>query len=78
VMSLILPYLETFDLRQKTVYSTIALAGTRFANEINAVTTSELWTYAATATLYAAAYVFFALCAGMWSFQTRELGGAEG
>lgn len=78
LMSLILPYLETFDLRQKTVYSTIALAGTRFADEINAVTPGQLWLYAATATLYALAYIAFALCAGMWSFQTRELGGGEG
>jgi hypothetical protein len=27
---------------------------------------------------YAAAYSLFALAVGMWLFQTRELGGAEG
>jgi ABC-type transport system involved in multi-copper enzyme maturation permease subunit len=77
-LSLVLPYLEVFDLRQKTVYSKIALAGTEFANDINAVTPGQLWMYVAIALLYAAAYSAFALSAGMWSFQTRELGGAEG
>jgi ABC-type transport system involved in multi-copper enzyme maturation permease subunit len=77
-LSLVLPYLEVFDLRQKTVYSQVALAGTEFANDINAVTPGQLWLYAAIALLYAAAYSAFALSAGMWSFQTRELGGAEG
>jgi ABC-type transport system involved in multi-copper enzyme maturation permease subunit len=77
-LSLVLPYLEVFDLRQKTVYSKIALAGTEFAHDINAVTPGQLWLYAAIALLYAAAYSALALTAGMWSFQTRELGGAEG
>ncbi|MCC6239750.1 MAG: ABC transporter permease subunit [Phycisphaerales bacterium] len=77
-LSIFLPYLEVFDLRQKTVYSKIALTGTSFANDINAVTVSQLWFYVAAALLYAVAYSAFALSAGMWSFQTRELGGAEG
>lgn len=78
LMSLILPYLEAFDLRQKTVYSTIALAGTPLAEQINAVTTGQLWGYAGTAALYAISYAAFALTLGLLSFQTRELGGAEG
>ncbi len=77
-LSLLLPYLEVFDLRQKTVYSKIALAGTEFANDINAVTPGQLWLYVGMALLYAIGYSAFALSAGMWSFQTRELGGAEG
>lgn len=78
LLSLLLPYLEAFDLRQKTVYSTIALAGTQFADQINAVTTGQLWGYAGLAALYALTYVLFALSLGMLSFHTRELGGAEG
>src|SRR5690606_19158611 len=38
VISIVLPYLETFDLRQKTVYSRIAWAGSEFAQDVNAVT----------------------------------------
>ncbi len=77
-LSLVLPFLEVFDLRQKMVYSKVALAGTEFANDINAVTPGQLWMYVGVALLYALAYSAFALSAGMWSFQTRELGGAEG
>ena len=78
VISLILPYLETFDLRQKTVYSTIRLSGTMYANDLLGVTMGEIWMNTAVAALYAAAYAAFALAAGMWLFQSRELGGAEG
>src|SRR2546421_3483752 len=78
IISLVLPFLETFDLRQKTVYSTIKLAGTMYANDPRGVTMGEIWAYTGVATLYAAAYAAFALAIGMWLFQTRELGGAEG
>src|SRR5439155_1007893 len=78
LMSLLLPFLETFDLRQKTVYSTIKLAGTMYANDPRGVTMGEIWAYTGVAALYAAAYAAFALAIGMWLFQTRELGGAEG
>jgi hypothetical protein len=78
IISTILPYLETFDIRQRTVYSTIALAGTSFAHDLNAVSLSGIWIYVGVAALYAIAYSVFALSAGMWLFQTRELGGAEG
>ena len=77
-LSVLLPYLEVFDLRQKMVYSQIALAGTEFANDINAVTPAQLWLYTAIAVLYAVAYSTLALGCGLWSFRTRELGGAEG
>jgi ABC-type transport system involved in multi-copper enzyme maturation permease subunit len=78
IISLVIPYLETFDLRQKTVYSTIKLAGTMYASDLRGVTMGEIWSNTAVAALYAAAYAAFALAVGMWLFQTRELGGAEG
>jgi ABC-type transport system involved in multi-copper enzyme maturation permease subunit len=78
VISLILPYLETFDLRQKTVYATIKLANTMYANDARGVTMGEIWSYTGVAALYAVCYAAFALAVGMWLFQTRELGGAEG
>jgi ABC-type transport system involved in multi-copper enzyme maturation permease subunit len=78
VISLVLPYLETFDLRQKTVYATIKLANTMYANDPRGVTMGEIWSYTGVAALYAVCYAAFALAVGMWLFQTRELGGAEG
>jgi len=78
-ISTVLPYLETFDLRARTVYSKIALAGTQFADEkFGTVQLSQIWTYVAIAAVYAAVYAIFALSAGMWIFQNRELGGGEG
>jgi ABC-type transport system involved in multi-copper enzyme maturation permease subunit len=77
-LSVVLPFLETFDLRQKTVYAPIALAGTMFAQDVRAVTLGEIWRYVAVAGLYALLYTSFALTAGMLMFQNRELGGAEG
>ncbi len=78
ILSLVLPYLETFDLRSLTVYSPIAIAGTEFAANPQAVQLSTIWGYFAIATLYGIFYAAFALAVGMWMFQTRELGGAEG
>ena len=81
--ALIFPYLATFDLRSLTVYRTVALRGTQFFPAANAphadvVYPGQMWAYVGLATLYGIAYSAFALCAGMWSFKTRELGGAEG
>ena len=39
---------------------------------------SVTWAYTGVATLYAICYAAFALAIGMWLFQSRELGGAEG
>jgi ABC-type transport system involved in multi-copper enzyme maturation permease subunit len=75
-VSTILPYLEHFDLTGATVYSRIAVA--QFATDRSAVPLSVIWGYVAFASGYAAVYVGLALTAGMWLFQTRELGGAEG
>ena len=78
VVSVLLPYLEAFDLRNLTVYRPIALVGTEFAADPNATSVGTIWAYLGVAGLYAVAYATFALAAGMWLFQTRELGGAEG
>lgn len=78
-ISTVLPYLETFDLRSRTVYAKIALAGTHFADEkFGTVQLSQIWTYVGISAVYAAVYAAFALSAGMWIFQNRELGGSEG
>jgi ABC-type Na+ efflux pump permease subunit len=78
VISSVLPFLETFDLRQKTVYSTIKLAGTMYEADPRGISMGEIWSYTGVAGLYAVCYAAFALALGMWLFQTRELGGAEG
>jgi hypothetical protein len=78
IVGTVLPFLEVFDLRQKAIYSKIALAGTQFAADVNAVALGEIWKYVFIAILYAAAYAVFALSIGLLLFQNRELGGAEG
>jgi ABC-type transport system involved in multi-copper enzyme maturation permease subunit len=78
LFSLILPYLETFDLRKWTVYSRIALPGTEFVYDATAVHLADVWKYVGIASVNAIAYAAFALAIGMLLFQSRELGGAEG
>lgn len=78
LISLLLPYLETFDLRQKTVYSPIKLAGTMYASEPAGVTLGEIWSYTGVSAIYATCYAAFALAIGMLLFEGRELGGGEG
>jgi ABC-type transport system involved in multi-copper enzyme maturation permease subunit len=77
-VSLILPYLEVFDVRQAAIMGVVSVPGTRFADDVRAVTQGALWFYVGAAAIYAIAYSGFALSAGMWLFQTRELGGGEG
>ena len=77
-IGIVLPFLETFDLRSKTIYSHIALAGTEFASDINAVPPGQILRYLGIAAIYAIAYITFALSVGMLLFQNRELGGGEG
>lgn len=77
-LSALLPYLETFDLRELTIYKKIAVAGDLFSTDPTATPLSTIWGYLGVSTLYAIAYAAFALCIGMWMFQNRELGGAEG
>lgn len=76
-ISLVVPYLEPFDDRPRTVYALVAVPGFAYAHN-SAVKLSQVWAYAGTASLYAICYVTFALAVGMWLFQSRELGGAEG
>jgi len=77
-LGLLLPSLDKFDLRDLTLLSSIRLSGTAFAQDTRAVPLGALWLYVGIAGLYAITYATFVLCAGMWSFQTRELGGGEG
>ncbi|HEX8522539.1 MAG TPA: ABC transporter permease subunit [Tepidisphaeraceae bacterium] len=77
-VSSLLPYLETFDLRQKTVYAIIKLPNTMYAGDPRGVSLGEIGSYVGVSFIYAAAYAVFALGVGMWLFQTRELGGSEG
>ncbi len=78
IVSLILPFLQTFDLRPLTVYKPIGLAGTPFAQDPQSVALGTIWKCVAVAVLYGITYSAFALSAGMWLFQSRELGGSEG
>jgi hypothetical protein len=77
-ISLLLPYLETFDLQNKTVYSVIRVAGTVYAQDPRGVGLGEIWGYTAVAAAYAICYAAFALGLGMLLFEGRELGGGEG
>ena len=72
-----LPFLQIFDLREHTVYGTIRVPGTMFA-QTGSVGMATVWGYVGLAALYAVAFSTFALAAGLVSFGRRELGGAEG
>jgi ABC-type transport system involved in multi-copper enzyme maturation permease subunit len=76
LVSITLPYLEAFDVRSLAIYHPVAMF--EFANDPTAVPLSTLFTYLLISAAYAIAYATFALSVGMWLFQTRELGGAEG
>ena len=76
--SWLLPFLRVFDLRSMTVYKEIAVPGTAYVNTPGAIPMHVIWTGVAIALGYAIAYAAFALGAGMWLFETRELGGSEG
>lgn len=81
VAATVLPYLQTFDLRQVTLFRAIAVPGTEFADMTkhpDAVRLTVLWGYIGVAALYGIGYAVFALGSGLLLFQTRELGGAEG
>jgi ABC-type transport system involved in multi-copper enzyme maturation permease subunit len=76
-ISLLLPYLQIFDLRTLTVYKTIRI-GTYFQDDPQGIYLGVIWSYVGVAFLYCAAYSIFSLSAGMWLFEGRELGGSEG
>jgi ABC-type transport system involved in multi-copper enzyme maturation permease subunit len=76
-MSLLLPYLEVFDLRQLAILGVVKVEGTRFALDARGVAPAALWEYVGVATVYAAGYAAFALSAGLFLFHRRELGGGD-
>ena len=76
VVRSLLPALGLFDLKARTIHSRLAVK--QFAADPNAVHLSTLWGYVGLSTSYAIAFTVFVLAIGMWLFQTRELGGAEG
>jgi ABC-type transport system involved in multi-copper enzyme maturation permease subunit len=76
-ISVVLPFLVIFDLRDRAVLGTVAVAGTDYVNDTTAIAVSALWHYVAVASLYAISYVALALSVGMWLFENRELGGGE-
>jgi ABC-type transport system involved in multi-copper enzyme maturation permease subunit len=78
VASLVLPYLEVFDLRKWAILGAVRMPGTAFINDTQGVSLSFLASLVLGATVYAVTYITFALSAGMWLFKTRELGGGEG
>ena len=78
VLTVVLPYLEHFDLREAGITGRIALPGTIFADDPSAFALTAVCASVAFAFVYALCYASFALLAGMFMFQNRELGGAEG
>jgi hypothetical protein len=76
VVRSVLPALGLFDLKAKTIHSRLAVK--IFAADPDAVHVSTLWGYVGLSTAYGIAFAIFTLAIGMWLFQTRELGGAEG
>jgi len=78
IVSWVLPFLQVFDLRSLALYHDVAVPGTDYVNTPGAIPLGTIWMGVLIAAGYAVAYAAFALGAGMWLFQTRELGGAEG
>ena len=76
-ISLLLPYLQIFDLRTLTVYKSIRI-GEYFKDDPQGIYLGVIWSYVGVAFLYCVCYSIFSLSAGMWLFEGRELGGAEG
>jgi hypothetical protein len=60
-----------------TVLGSLRLPGTQFDVPGN-VSLHTVTACVSAATAYAVSYATFALSAGMWLFQGRELGGGEG
>lgn len=74
----VVPFLQVFDFRSQAIYREVAVPHTSFATSPGAIAPQVLWIYLAVAALYAISYATFALGSGLFLFQTRELGGAEG
>jgi len=78
VATLILPYLELFDLRRWAILNNVQVPGTAFYYDKQGTSLATLGWLVGSATAYAVAYVTFVLSVGMWFFKSRELGGGEG
>jgi ABC-type Na+ efflux pump permease subunit len=78
LVSVALPYLAAFDLREFTITGKLAVPGTDFASHPQAFALSTVSGQLLLAAASAACYITFALIAGMLLFRTRELGGSEG
>jgi hypothetical protein len=76
VLAVVLPYLKLFNMDGTTALGTIGVGS--YATDPSAVGPGELWLAVGASAAYAIAYAFTAMLAGMWLFQSRELGGAEG
>ena len=50
----------------------------QFVSDPSATPISQIAGYLGLSLIYGIAFTVFALSVGMWMFQTRELGGAEG
>ena len=77
VISVCLPYLASFDLREATITGQIAIPGTGFANFPQAIGLGTLFGQMSMAAVYALCYVTLALALGMFLFHNRELGGGR-
>ena len=77
-LNTVLPYLAVFDATDYTVYGTIALEGTTFAQDPRSVSLGGIWLYVLAAAGYFVAYCGLLLAAAWASLRARELGGAAG
>jgi ABC-type transport system involved in multi-copper enzyme maturation permease subunit len=76
LVSIVLPYMEAFDVRPLAIHRPLAMF--ELTKDPHAVQLSTIFAYLGISAAYAVAYAVFALSVGMWLFQSRELGGAEG
>jgi ABC-type transport system involved in multi-copper enzyme maturation permease subunit len=72
------PFLGMFDLRDRTLFGTIAVPGTNFVNDTAAASLGGIAADVSLAALYAALYAAAILGIGLLLFRSRELGGAAG
>ncbi len=78
VIGSVLPFLMTFDIRDRALLTPIAVPGTRFADYTNTTSLASIWIDVGLAGVYAITFGGAALLLGLILFRNRELGGAEG
>jgi ABC-type transport system involved in multi-copper enzyme maturation permease subunit len=76
-VTLFVPFLATFDLRQYTIYGLIGFSGAA-GETANTFSLPFIWQNTALAAAYAVLYVTAILAFGLLIFRSRELGGSEG